>query len=167
MNTAPRSDSMGGDGRATGGHSNDHREIQAVLADLVDAWGRGDADAYGSVFTEDATYTSFLGTLYRGRADIVASHRALFGSVLKSTRLADDIVDIRFYGPDTAVVNSHGDTYKGKPKSLDQLAKTQTYTLVRRDGRWLIAAFQNTKRNKLMARITYLSTPAARPAVER
>ncbi|WP_433626878.1 SgcJ/EcaC family oxidoreductase [Nocardia sp. CA-120079] len=164
MNAASRSDSMSGGGRATRGRSNDTQAIEAVLAQLVDAWGRGDADAYGTVFTEDATYTSFLGTLYRGRADIVASHRALFGSVLKGTRLADDIVDIRFYGPDTAVVNSHGDTYKGKPK---QLTKTQTYTMVRRDGRWLIAAFQNTKRNKLMERITYLSTPAARPAAER
>ncbi|WP_433729958.1 SgcJ/EcaC family oxidoreductase [Nocardia sp. CA-129566] len=145
----------------------DTQAIQGVLTELIEAWGRGDADAYGAVFTEDATYTSFLGTLYRGRADIAASHRALFGSVLKGTRLADDVVDIRFYGPDTAVVNSHGDTYKGKPKRADQLTKTQTYTLVRRDGRWLIAAFQNTKRNKLMERITYLFTPAARPSAER
>ncbi|MEU0503870.1 SgcJ/EcaC family oxidoreductase [Nocardia sp. NPDC005998] len=145
----------------------DTQAIQDVLTELIEAWGRGDADAYGAVFTEDATYTSFLGTLYRGRADIAASHRALFGSVLKGTRLADDIVDIRFYGPDTAVVNSHGDTYKGQPKRTDQLSKTQTYTLVRREGRWLIAAFQNTKRNKLMERITYLSTPAARPSAER
>ncbi|WP_330251139.1 SgcJ/EcaC family oxidoreductase [Nocardia sp. NBC_00565] len=143
------------------------KEIHGVLAELIEAWGRGDADAYGAVFTEDATYTSFLGTLYRGRADIVTSHRALFGGVLKGTRLADDIVDLRFYGPDTAVVNSHGDTYKGKSKRADQLTKTQTYTLVRREGHWLIAAFQNTKRNRLMERITYLSAPEARPAAER
>ncbi|WP_406235443.1 SgcJ/EcaC family oxidoreductase [Nocardia sp. NBC_01009] len=151
----------------TADRSAQSREIQGVIAELIDAWGRGDADAYGAVFTEDATYTSFLGTYYRGRGDIVTSHRALFAGVLKGTRLADDVLDIRFYGPDTAVVTSRGDTYKGKPKRADQLSKTQTYTLVRRDGRWSIAAFQNTKRKKLLERITYLSTPAARPAAAR
>jgi uncharacterized protein (TIGR02246 family) len=139
-------------------------EVRGVIAELIGAWGRGDADAYGAFFTEDATYTSFLGTYYRGRGDIVTSHRALFAGVLRGTRLADDVLDIRFYGPDTAVVNSRGDTYKGKPKQSDQLSKTQTYTLVRRDGRWLIAAFQNTKRKKLLERFTYLLTPEARPA---
>ncbi|MFD0361960.1 SgcJ/EcaC family oxidoreductase [Nocardia sp. GCM10030253] len=143
------------------------REIREVIAELTGAWGRGDADAYGAVFTEDATYTSFLGTYYRGRGDIVTSHRALFGGVLKGTELADDVLDIRFYGPDTAVVNSRGDTYKGRPKRAHELSKTQTYTLVRRDGRWLIAAFQNTKRKKLLERFTYLFTPEARPAAER
>ncbi|MFG1797463.1 SgcJ/EcaC family oxidoreductase [Nocardia sp. NPDC049149] len=150
-------------------HSNDtaRQEIAAVFAQLVEAWDRGDADAYGAVFTEDATYTAWFGALYQGRADIVESHRALFGSFLKGTKMADDVVDIRFYGPDTAVLNSRGDIYKGKPKPGEKLTKVQTYTLVRQDGRWLIAAFQNTKRNKLMAGFTFRFAPAARPAAER
>ncbi|MFE7742164.1 SgcJ/EcaC family oxidoreductase [Nocardia sp. NPDC057455] len=149
----------------SGDDNTDRLGILALLADMTDAWGRADADAYGAVFTEDATYTSYLGTHYRGRADIVASHRALFAGVLKGTRLADEVLDIRHCGPDVAVVTSRGDTYKGSPKPAP--AKVQTYTVVRRDGRWRIAAFQNTKRRKLMERITFWFTPAARPTGQR
>ncbi|MFI9505685.1 SgcJ/EcaC family oxidoreductase [Nocardia sp. NPDC052566] len=149
------------------GNATDRQQILNVIAELVTAWGNADADAYGAVFTEDATYTSYVGTYYAGRADITESHRALFGSVLKGTKLADALVDIRFYGPDTAVLTSRGDTYKGTPKKAEELSKAQTYTLVRQDGRWLIAAFQNTKRKKLMELITFRTVPAARPLAQR
>ena len=89
------------------------------------------------------------GTRYRGRAEIVESHRALFARALRGTRIANEILDIRFYGPDTAVVTTSGDTYKGERPA--RLGKVQTYTIVRRpDGTWRIAAFQNTKRRPLL-----------------
>jgi hypothetical protein len=56
---------------------------------LVAAWDRGDAEAYGALFTEDASYLSFVGTVYRGRRDIPENHRALFAKFLKGTKLAD------------------------------------------------------------------------------
>ncbi|WP_328408250.1 SgcJ/EcaC family oxidoreductase [Nocardia sp. NBC_00403] len=143
------------------------QEICDLLDELTGAWGRGDADAYGAVFTEDATYTSYVGTYYQGRADIAEGHRALFDGFVNGTKLADSILGIRFYGPDTAVVTSRGDTYKGDPKSPEDLSKTQTYTMVRQDGRWLIAAFHNTQRKNVMERISFLYDPDTRPAAER
>ncbi|MEU2256114.1 SgcJ/EcaC family oxidoreductase [Nocardia xishanensis] len=142
-------------------------EICAVLDRLTEAWAAGDADAFGSVFTEDATYTTYVGTYYEGKADLVEAHRALFDGFLKGTELADSYLGIRFYGPDTAVVTSRGDTYKGERKSAGELTKTQTYTLVKQDGRWLIAAFHNTKRGNVMERISFLFAPDTRPAAER
>ncbi|MFF7748674.1 SgcJ/EcaC family oxidoreductase [Streptomyces sp. NPDC007971] len=140
--------------------------ITSVLNDLVTAWERHDADAYGELFTEDATYITYVGTYYQGRRDIVSSHRTLFGGFLKGTRLADEVLGIRFHGPDTAVVNGRGDTYKGKRPH--RLTKIQTYTLVRQhDGEWRIAAFQNTKRRPLMESISYRFAPDLVPAAER
>ncbi|WP_119726834.1 SgcJ/EcaC family oxidoreductase [Thermomonospora amylolytica] len=145
-----------------------HRQVCAVLSSMTDAWGRGDADAYGAVFTEDATYTTFVGSHYQGRHDIVESHRALFGGFLKGTRLADSYLSIRFYGPTTAIVTTRGDTYKGKPKKPGELSKTQTYTLIRQDdGQWRIAAFHNTKRQRVMERISFLFDPDTKPAAEK
>ncbi len=143
--------------------STDTEAVRRVLDDLVDAWARHDADRYGALFTEDATYVTFVGTCYRGRADIVHGHRALFDRFLAGTRLADGVVDLRFYGADTAVVTSRGDTYKGdRPK---RLSKVQTYTVVREsDGAWRIAAFHNTKGRPLLERISFLVEPASRPA---
>lgn len=118
------------------------------------------------MFTEDASYPTFVGTCYRGRRDIVNSHRILFARFLHGTRLADEILDIRFPGPGVAVVNGRGDTHKGKRPG--ELAKVQTYTLVRQDdGRWRIAAFHNTKRKPLVESLSYKFAPGLRPATER
>jgi len=135
--------------------------IRELFTAMEDAWNRGDGDAYAACFTEDASYTAFFGAVYRGRADIAGGHQALFDSVLKGTTMFNEIVEVRFYGTDTAVVLGRGDVGKKRP---GKLPKVQTYTLVRdADGQWRIAAFQNTKRNRLMESITFKVTPAAAP----
>ncbi|MEU6895427.1 SgcJ/EcaC family oxidoreductase [Streptomyces sp. NPDC046557] len=141
-----------------GRSSEEHAAVRALLARLVGAWERHDAEAYGALFTEDASYTTYIGTVYQGRRDIVESHRALFTGFLKGTRPADEVVGVRFHGPDLAVVTGRGDTYKKRePKNL---GKVQTYTLVRVcDGQWRIAAFHNTKRRPLMEAVSYKFAP--------
>lgn len=136
------------------------REVRAVLTELVAAWGRHDADACGAMFTDEATYTTFVGSLYRGRAAIVESHRALFGSFLKGATLADERIEVHFPAPDVAVVTSRGDVVKGRRRK--PLGKAQTYTLARSDGGWRIAAF-HTKRRPLMERISARLQPATAP----
>lgn len=146
--------------------TNDRDAVAKVIASLIEAWRRHDADAYGAQFTQDATYVTFAGTYYQGRRDIIDSHRTLFAKFLKGTRLADEILGIRFYGPDTAVITGRGDSYKGsKPKKL---TKVQTYTLVREpDGQWRIAAFHNTKRKPLMEAISFKAAPDLVPASQK
>ncbi|WP_113703769.1 SgcJ/EcaC family oxidoreductase [Nonomuraea lactucae] len=137
------------------------RAVRELFDQLKDAWDRGDGDAYGACFTEDATYTTFVGTVYRGRADIAAGHQALFGAFLKGTVMFNDLVEIRFLGPDAAVVLGTGDVGRKRPRAL---GKVQTYTLVREaDGRWRIAAFHNTKRKSLMEAVSFRLLPASAP----
>lgn len=136
----------------------DRTAVTSVIGALVDAWNRQDAEAYGRLFTEDATYVTWVGTHYRGRRDIVASHHALFTKFVKGTKLADEILDLRFLGPDTAVVTGRGEIYKGDRPA--KLTKVQTYVLVRAaDGGWRIAAFQNTKRKPLMEAVSFRFAP--------
>ncbi|MER5785541.1 SgcJ/EcaC family oxidoreductase [Streptomyces mobaraensis] len=144
----------------------DRQAVIDVIDRLKEAWARHDADAYGAEFTEDATYITFVGTYYRGRRDIVESHRVLFATHLKGTRLADDLLDVRFPAPGAAVVTSRGDTCKGAvPKKP---AKVQTYTLVREEGgRWRIAAFHNTRRKPLLEAISFKTAPGLAPAARR
>ncbi|MFC9972406.1 SgcJ/EcaC family oxidoreductase [Spirillospora sp. NPDC127200] len=140
----------------------DRAAVTAVISALVDAWDRNDADAYAARFTEDATYVTFVGTRYQGRREIAESHRVLFAKFLKGTRLADEIVDVRFLGPDAAVVTGRGDTYKGRRPG--RLGKVQTYTLVREaDGHSRVAAFHNTKRRPLMEAISFRTAPGLAP----
>ncbi|WP_405493974.1 SgcJ/EcaC family oxidoreductase [Streptomyces sp. NBC_00096] len=155
-----------GTGTDTGSATRDRDAVCGVLASLARAWGAADADAYGALFTPDATYTTYVGTHYQGRGDITEAHRALFGGFVKGTKLADSILGIRFLGPDAAVVTSRGDTYEGgRPQ---ELSKVQTYTLTREaDGRWRIAAFQNTRRQPVMEKASFLLSPGTVPGAER
>lgn len=140
----------------------DTTAIRAVIERSRDAWNRGDGAAYGECFTADATDVTYLGTVYHGGTEIGSAHQALFDSFLKGTRLTVDIVEIRRYGSDTAVVVTRGESAKGKPKKLGKLA---TYTVVREsDGQWRIAAVQKTQRKTLMEALTFRMQPAARPA---
>ncbi|MBF5001664.1 SgcJ/EcaC family oxidoreductase [Nocardia sp. BSTN01] len=136
--------------------------IRALIERSRDAWNRGDGAAYGACFTADATDVTYLGTVYHGGTEIGGAHQALFDSVLKGTRLTVDIVEIRRYGSDTAVVVTRGESSKGQPKKLGKLA---TYTVVREsDGEWRIAAVQKTQRRTLMEALTFRMQPATRPA---
>jgi uncharacterized protein (TIGR02246 family) len=134
--------------------------VHALFGELARAWDLGDADAYGACFTAGATYTTFVGTVYRGRDDLAAGHRALFGSVLKGTWMFNEIVDVRFYGDDTAVVVGRGDVARRRPAKL---TKVQTYTLVREAGEWRIASFHNARRKPLMEALSFRFVPASAP----
>jgi uncharacterized protein (TIGR02246 family) len=138
----------------------DVEAVHALLRALADAWARGDGRAYGDLFTADATYVTYVGTLYQGADEIGAAHQALFDSFLKGTELACEIVSLRFTGADTALVVTRGDTYKGRPGKVH---KVQTYTLVRVDGRWRVAAFQNTRHRALLEAVSFRAQPATRP----
>jgi uncharacterized protein (TIGR02246 family) len=144
----------------------DREAVLSVLRELVDCWGRHDAEAFADLFTVDASYTTFMGTQYRGRKDITESHRALWAKFKKGTKVADEICDVRFVGPDTAIVTSRAALYKGRkrPATFD---KVQTYTLVRDGSRWLIAAFQNTKRSRWLEAISFKFTPEFIPEAQR
>lgn len=140
---------------------------QAAITDLIrrleQPWADADADGYGSLFTADCTYTTWVGTVYQGRHEVIESHRALWRWFLKGTRLASEPVSLRFVTADVVVFTSRGDVYKGKrPK---RLSKVQTFTVLREaDGQWRIGAFHNTKRHRLMEAISFKTEPRLIPA---
>lgn len=146
----------------------DGTAVCATLDALAGAWERGDAEAYGRQFTEDGTYTTYIGSHYEGRADITASHRALFKGFLKDSKLAARYLDMRFLTQDVAVLTSRGADYTGDKPDVDELTKITTFTLVRdTDDKWRIAAFHNTQRSNVMERFSFLFDSGTKPAAEK
>ena len=139
--------------------------VCTALASLTDAWHDQDAEAYGEVFTEYATYTTFAGTHYVGRGEIVSSHAALFDGPLSGTGLTNHYLSLRVITDDVVILTTRGDTYEGDTPG--EPSKVQTYTLVYDNGEWKIASFHNTQRKPLMERIQYLWMPETVPAAER
>ncbi|GGD83505.1 SgcJ/EcaC family oxidoreductase [Microbacterium murale] len=124
--------------------------IAETLERMRRAWDAGDATAFAQEFTEDATYVIFAGIVSRGRDEIRADHVPVLEKWQRGTRMSMNVLDVRVYGGDVAVVLTDGGIGKGSHIRHD---KVQTYTLVREGDRWLCAAFQNTKRNRLFAAI--------------
>jgi uncharacterized protein (TIGR02246 family) len=144
----------------------DEAAIAAVFRRLEQTWAHADATGFGELFTADCTYTTWFGTAYQGREEVVESHRVLWSRFLKGSRLVGEDVSVRFLTPDVAVVTGRGDVYTGRPPR--RLSKVQTYTLVREaDGRWRIAAFQNTKRRPLLEAISFQTEPRLIPAARK
>jgi uncharacterized protein (TIGR02246 family) len=142
-------------------NTTDIAAIRDLLQQSQNAWNRGDGAAYAACFTADATDVTFVGTVYRSGAEIGRAHQALFAGFLKGTRLSLEILDIRRYGTDAAVVVTRGDVAKKTPRRLGKLA---TYTVVRdTDGAWRIAAVQKTQRKPLMEAISFRFQPATKP----
>jgi uncharacterized protein (TIGR02246 family) len=138
--------------------------IRALLDQLATAWNTADPDAYGDAFTDDARYIAFFGGIYRGRAEIASSHRALWGGALGGTQMFHEVVEVRLLSDDLAIAVTRGDVAKRRPKTL---GKVQSYVVVRQAGRWRIAQFQNTKRSRLFQFLTYRIGRDAIPSLDR
>lgn len=141
----------------------DEAAIRALLTRQNEAWTAGDAEAYAAVFTPDADYVTWIGTHIRGREAIAASHVPLFEKYLKGTRLDGEITRLRFLTPDVAVVHGKGAVLKGKKRRTRRNTKVQTSVAVRRDGEWLIAAFQNTEYHWFTEAVTARLDPRQAP----
>ncbi|MEU3341759.1 SgcJ/EcaC family oxidoreductase [Streptomyces sp. NPDC006668] len=122
-------------------------DARAVLAALADRWDAADGHGYGELFTPDATYVQFNGVLLSGRREIAEMHDLMFRTMLYGTRLVTgEIESVRRLGEDHAVVVSTGAAlYPWQKEATPKRLSRQTLLLERRDGRWLVAGFQNAR----------------------
>jgi uncharacterized protein (TIGR02246 family) len=132
--------------RAIGARNPDEVAIRELFGLLLDDWGRGDGEAYGSRFTDDADYVAFDGTRTTGRQEISTSHQRLFDKFLKGTRLTGRILSIKFPSPDVALIHATGGTVmRGKTKPSPERDSIQTLVAVRECAEWRFAAFHNSR----------------------
>jgi len=136
---------------------NESAERRAILElgqALQDAWNRGDAAGYASLFTDDADFVAWNGSYGRGRQAIEDGHRRLFDGPLAGSRMVlvdDDAQSIppeslRFVRPDVAIMVISGVvTPAGQRATGPDHQSVQTFVLVKNSSRWRVAAFQNTR----------------------
>ena len=125
----------------------DERAIRDLFERLLEDWARGDGEAYGSRFTEDADYVAFDGTRTKGREEVSSSHQQLFDKFMKGTRLTGRIEGVKFPVPGVALVHATGGTLmRGKTEPSPERDSIQTLVAVKREGgEWRFAAFHNTR----------------------
>jgi uncharacterized protein (TIGR02246 family) len=120
--------------------------IRALYVAMMDGWNRGSGTAFAAPFDDELDFIAFDGTRFRGKTELVRFHDPLFKTHLKGTRLIGDVTDVRFLGPDVAVVHARGGTImRGRSTSSPERDSVQTLVAVKRDEVWRFVAFQNTR----------------------
>ena len=125
--------------------TNEERALHCMVYELEQAWNAADGTAFAAPFTEDADVIHILGGYYTGRPAIEAGHRMIFGTIYKGSTVRYGVERIRFLRPDVALVflRQHLQFFEdGQPRELEA---RPTIVAERTDGKWRIAALQNTR----------------------
>jgi uncharacterized protein (TIGR02246 family) len=139
--------------------SDESAERRAILnlgQALQDAWNRGDAADYASLFTDDADFVAWTGSYGRGRQAIEDAHRRLFDGPLAGSRMvlaggAESALpgSLRFVRPGVAIMVTLGAvTLAGQSPAGPDHESVQTFVLTKNGGRWQVTAFHNTRRQQ-------------------
>ncbi|MGH9212147.1 MAG: SgcJ/EcaC family oxidoreductase [Acidimicrobiales bacterium] len=135
----------------------DEAAVRSLYTQLTDAWNRGNGADFAAGFADDGDLVAFDGTHYTGREQIAVVHQDLFDKWMKGTRLVGTVEQVRFLGPDVAVMHAIGNTIaRGKSKPNRARASIQTLVATRVTGgpaddagavagHWRLAAFQNSR----------------------
>jgi uncharacterized protein (TIGR02246 family) len=126
----------------------DRIAIAALTQRVVAAWAYHDAKAFAGVFTEDGTMI-LPGVFQQGKAAIEAYMAAAFQGDYQGTQVTGKPLDLRFLGREGAVLITLGGVLRpGESEVADDEAIRATWTAVKVDGEWWLAAYQNTPRHK-------------------
>jgi len=125
----------------------DEAAVRAVALQQADAWNKHDAMAYSALFTPDCDVINISGWWWKSRAEMQQKLTRAFSTVFAHSTLTFTDVQVKFLKPDVAVAHaswkmSGARMPPGMP-APDQGIQTLILTS-QRDGKWLIAEFQNT-----------------------
>ena len=138
-------------------------ELRALVAHLQDSWNRYDSKAFASVFAEDADFIHILGGHYIGREAVDKAHRTIWDTIYKGSNVKMDVHKIRPLGDDVAVVFTQAtlNFFQGGEKVV--IKSRPTLIVHRNNGKWEIAAFQNTLQKEVIADETLEKLSKAHP----
>lgn len=129
-----------------GTDAQDEAAIRGVVNGIRMAWADNDADAFADAYTQDASMILSGDRYLSGRETIRKVVTQQFRTAHLGTTLLQDVVDLRFIGSGSAVAITEGGVLgPGEVRPAPARAIRATWVLSKQDGKWLIAAYQNTR----------------------
>jgi uncharacterized protein (TIGR02246 family) len=110
-----------------------------IAADYAAAWNSNDMNRFGALYAPEARHVTMGGEFLRGRAQIVAAHRANRSRYSDNVRMVTRLEGARAITNDTIVAVMIVE-YVNEPSAPNGIqAARLTCTLARQHGQWLIA----------------------------
>jgi uncharacterized protein (TIGR02246 family) len=146
LSSFARASQPAGSADATGSES--EAQVRTLMAQLTDAYNRSDASGVSTRFTADGDMITGAGEHLASPAEIDKFLSGLMEKLPKGTRFLATVTNVRFAGPDVAVVTSEGGwLYPDQTAISDKNQGLQSVVAIRREGDWRIVLFQRTRKD--------------------
>lgn len=127
--------------------ADDESAVRALVNEFANTWTRHDMKAMHELDTEDVEWINVVGHYWRGKATVYKGHVAIHKGMSAGTSMSVESATIRSIAPTVAVVvaTMHFGASPDPRYSWVVGSKTRgSFTMVKREGIWKIAHFQNT-----------------------
>lgn len=127
--------------------SEDQAAVRAVVARFADAWNRHDMKAMHDLNTADVEWINVTANHWQGNPTVFKGHDTIHRTVFAKTTMSVDKTSVRAVDPDVALAVAtmkFGPVVTPTGQVLPEMRTRGTFSMVRRDGGWKIAHFQNT-----------------------
>ncbi|MEV6694546.1 SgcJ/EcaC family oxidoreductase [Micromonospora sp. NPDC051196] len=123
-------------------------EIVGVTARMVAAWAAHDADKFAELFAEDGTLI-LPGVYCQGRAAIRDFMAKAYAGPYRGTTVTGKPIGLKPLGPGAvALLTEGGVIAAGADELAAKDAIRASWILVKRDGAWVLAVYQNCPRDR-------------------
>jgi uncharacterized protein (TIGR02246 family) len=126
----------------------DSAAIRQLVAQLIEAFNRHDAQGWAAPFLEDGDFTNVTGLTRHGRKEVEERFKGLFAMRLKDAHRTATVKHIRFVKPDVAAVDADWELVGSKDANGAENPVRKglfTWVMVKQDGRWMFADFHESE----------------------
>lgn len=127
--------------------ADDESAVRALVNEFANTWNRHDMKAMHELDTEDVEWINVVGQYWRGKTTVYKGHVAIHKGMCATTTLSVESATIRSIAPAVAIAVATMHFVPAPDPRYPWLTATKTrasFTMVKRDGIWKIANFQNT-----------------------
>ena len=124
--------------------SSSDEDIRSLYQELLDCWNQRSAECFAGMFWENGNVVGFDGSQMNGQMEIASQLTQIFTDHMTAAYLGK-VREVRFLTRDVAVLRAVvGMVPPGKQDINPAVNAVQTLVVVRDEGQWRIAVFQNT-----------------------
>lgn len=127
--------------------ADDESAVRGVVSEYANTWNRHDMKTMHELNTEDVEWVNVTANHWRGNPAVFKGHDTIHRTIFAKTTMNVEKTSVRGIAPDVAIAVA---TMKFGPVTipsgqvLPELRTRGSFVLVRRDGIWKVAHFQNT-----------------------
>lgn len=128
-------------------NSVDESAIRAVVSEFASTWNRHDMVGMHELDTEDVEWINVTGNHWRGKAAVYKGHDTIHRTIFAKTEMSVESAVVRVIAPDVSVAVAtmkFGPVIIPSGQEIPELKTRGSFILVKHDGTWKIAHFQNT-----------------------